>query len=394
MTLPPVTLPPGFRAAGAAAGLKPSGAPDLGLLVSETPATAAGVFTTNRVQAAPIAVTKRHLRAGSARAIVVNSGNANACTGPEGIADARAMAKAAARLLGAREREALVASTGVIGVRLDVPRVLEGIGAAGRALSPDGLGAFARAIMTTDTRPKLAGAEVPGGTVAGVAKGAGMIAPEMATMLAFLVTDAAVERGTLGRALAGAAAASFNLISVDGCRSTNDCVLALANGMGGAEPIGDDHPDLPAFRAGLTEVCRSLARQIVEDGEGATKVIGITVRGAANAREARAAARRVADSILLRSALHGADPNWGRVLAALGTAGIPFDSNLVDVWLGGEKLAERGRPGPGDREKARAALSEPEVEVVVDMNRGDAAATVLTNDLSPEYVRINAEYTT
>ena len=389
-----MTLPQGFRAAGVAAGLKQSGNPDVGLLVSETPASAAGVFTTNRVQAAPITLTKRLIRRGTSRAIVVNSGNANACTGKAGLGDARAMAKETAAALGLREADVLVASTGVIGVRLQLPPLARGIRAAVDALSPDGLGALARSIMTTDTRPKTAHAEVPGGTLAGVAKGAGMIAPEMATMLCFLATDASVDRGTLGRALARATKGSFNLISVDGCRSTNDCVLLLANGMGDGPLLTDEHPDLTAFEAGLTEVCRSLARQIVEDGEGATKVVAVTVRGASNEREAREAAARVADSVLLRCALHGADPNWGRVLAALGTTRIPFDPHVVDVWLGGEKLAEGGAPGPGDRDKARAALQEREVEVLVDLARGDAQATVLTNDLSPEYVRINADYTT
>jgi glutamate N-acetyltransferase/amino-acid N-acetyltransferase len=389
-----VSLPAGFRAAGVPAGLKPSGKPDVGLLVSDVPAAAAGVFTTNRVQAAPVTLTKRHLRKGSARAIVVNAGNANACTGRDGLRDAKAMASAGAAALGCATGQVLVASTGVIGVPLDAGAVAAGIRAAAGGLAPGGLDGLAAAIMTTDTRPKTATAAVPGGTITGVAKGAGMIAPEMATMLCFLATDAAIERGALGRTLGRAAGASFNLISVDGCRSTNDCVLVLANGASGREPITDEHPDLAAFEAGLVEVCRSLARQIVDDGEGATKLVAVTVRGAANAREAREAAARIADSVLLRCALHGADPNWGRVLAALGTAKIAFDPNVVDVWLGGEKLAERGRPGPGDRDKARAALGEHEVEVLVDMNRGEFSTTVLTNDLSAEYVRINAEYTT
>jgi glutamate N-acetyltransferase/amino-acid N-acetyltransferase len=195
-------------------------------------------------------------------------------------------------------------------------------------------------------------------------------------------------------ALQRSSATSFNLISVDGCRSTNDCVLALANGAAGGDPIGPDHPDSVTFEGALVEVCRSLARQIVEDGEGATKVVAVTVRGATTPREARDAATRIADSVLLRCALHGADPNWGRVLAALGTARIPFDPARVDVWLGGQMLCASGAPGPGDRDKARAALLEREVEVIADLNRGDHTVTILTNDLSPEYVRINSEYTT
>ena len=389
-----MTLPNGFRASGVAAGLKQSGRPDVGLLVSDVPAAAVGVFTTNRVQAAPITVTKRHVRRGAARAIVVNAGNANACTGSQGIKDARAMAKETAGLLGTKEQQVLVASTGVIGVPMDMEKVRAGVKAAAGALTPGGFDDLAAAIMTTDTRPKTASAPVPGGSLVGVAKGAGMIAPEMATMLCFLVTDAPADRAVLAQTLQKAAASSFNLISVDGCRSTNDCVLFLANGATGGDPVTLEHPELHAFEAGVADVCRSLARKIVEDGEGATKVVAITVKGAVNAREAREAALRIADSVLLRCALHGADPNWGRVLAALGTTTIAFDPNVVDVWLGGEQLAAAGVAGPGDRDKARAALMEHEVEVVVDMNRGDASSTVLTNDLSPEYIRINAEYTT
>ncbi|MFY9586135.1 MAG: bifunctional glutamate N-acetyltransferase/amino-acid acetyltransferase ArgJ [Actinomycetota bacterium] len=389
-----MTLPKGFRASGVAAGLKPSGKPDVGVLVSDAPAAAVGVFTTNRVQAAPIALTKRLIRKGTARAIVVNAGNANACTGKQGLTDAKAMSRAAATALEVPAGQVLVASTGVIGVSLNMPPLLAGIREAAHALEPDGLDALATAMMTTDTKPKTATAPVLGGSISGVAKGAGMIAPEMATMLCFIATDAAVERGTLGRTLGRATGGSFNLISLDGCRSTNDCVLVLANGTAGGDTITDEHPDLPAFEGALTDVCRSLARQIVEDGEGATKVVAVTVKGATTAREAREAALRIADSVLLRCALHGADPNWGRVLAALGTAKIPFDPNVVDVWLGGEKLCERGMAGPGDRDKARAALMEREVEVLADLGRGEQSATILTNDLSPEYIRINAEYTT
>ncbi len=389
-----MNLPAGFRASGVAAGLKPSGKPDVGLLVSDTPAAAVGVFTTNRVVAAPVTYTKRNLRKGTARAIVVNAGNANACTGKQGATDAKTMARETGSALKVPPGQILVASTGVIGVHLDMPPLTAGIKAAAGALSEGGLDTLASAIMTTDTTRKTAVGELPSGSIVGVAKGAGMIAPEMATMLCFIATDAPVERGVLMKALQKTTAASFNLISVDGCRSTNDCVLVLANGAAGGDPIGIDHPDLVAFEGALGEVCRSLARQIVEDGEGATKVVAVTVRGATTTREAKDAAMRIADSVLLRCALHGADPNWGRVLAALGTTKIPFDPAQVDVWLGGEKLCELGGPGPGDRDKARAALLEREVEVIADLGRGDQTVTILTNDLSPEYVRINSEYTT
>lgn len=389
-----MSLPAGFRAAGVAAGLKPSGKPDVALLVSDLPAAAVGVFTTNRVQAAPIVYTKRNLRKGTARAIVANAGNANACTGRQGAIDAKAMARDTATALGVKPSEVLVASTGVIGVPLDMPPLTAGIKAAAGALTAGGLDAFAAAIMTTDTTLKIATSELPRGSITGVAKGAGMIAPEMATMLCFIATDAPVSRGVLAAALQRSSASSFNLVSVDGCRSTNDCVLVLANGAAGGDEIDESHPDTAAFDAALGEVCRSLARQIVEDGEGASKVVAVTVRGATTVREAKEAAMRIADSVLLRCALHGADPNWGRVLAALGTTKIPFDPHQVGVWLGGEQLCANGGPGPGDRDKARAALLEREVEVIADLGRGDQTITILTNDLSPEYVRINSEYTT
>jgi len=389
-----VKMPLGFTASGVACGLKPSGNLDLGMLVSDPPGVAAGVFTTNRVQAAPVQLTRRHIRRGKARAIVVNAGNANACTGKQGYVDARSMAEQAARALGVKKEAVLVNSTGIIGVPLDMEKVRVGIEAATKALSPDGAGDFAAAIMTTDTHPKTAEASVGSARVVGLAKGAGMIAPEMATLLAFVVTDAPVEHGFLVETLRETTAGSFNAISVDGCRSTNDTLLVLANGAAGGEPIGAEHAHAGAFKAALSEVCDSLARQIVEDGEGATKVVSIVVEGATSAREARRAAGTVADSVLLRCALNGADPNWGRVLAALGASGIPFDPNVVDVWLGGQLLCANGAPGPGDPEKARAALLDRDIEVKIAMKRGDATATVLTNDLSVEYVRINAEYTT
>jgi len=389
-----VKLPQGFTASGVASGLKPSGNLDVALLVSDRAATAAGVFTTNRVQAAPVQLTRRHIRRGTARAIVANAGNAKACTGKQGYADAKAMAAQTARALGMTKENVLVNSTGIIGMPLEMEKVANGIADATARLSPDGADDFARAIMTTDTRPKTADATVAGARIVGFAKGAGMIAPEMATLLAFVVTDAPVERALLVDALNETTGRTFNSISVDGCRSTNDTLLVLANGAAGGAPIGLDHEQAGAFREALDEVCASLARQIVEDGEGATKVVSIVVEGATNVREARRAAATVADSVLLRCALNGADPNWGRVLAALGTSGIPFDPNIVDVWLGGQLLCEKGAVGPGDPAKARAALLDRDVEIRIAMKRGDATATVLTNDLSAEYVRINAEYTT
>lgn len=390
-----MSLPMGFTAAGIACGLKPSGKPDLGLLVSDRPAVAAGVFTTNRVQAAPIQLTKRQIRRGSARAIVVNAGNANVCTGPRGLDDARAMMDVTAEALDVAAKDVLVASTGIIGVPLPVEVACGGIPAAAAALAPGGLDDLARSIMTTDTVPKTARAELDdGASIVAVAKGAGMIAPEMATMLCFVATDAPVTRAVVRDALDRATRSSFNMITIDGCMSTNDCVLVLANGAAGGDPIERDDPRAARFADALSAICASLARQMVEDGEGATKVLAIEVRGASNGKEARTAAMRVADSVLLRCAVHGADPNWGRVLAALGTAPIPFDPNVVDVWVAGEKLCERGGIGPGDKAAAAIAMKEREVAIGIDLHRGEASATVLTNDLSAEYVRINSEYTT
>jgi len=388
-------LPAGFTASGVAAGLKPSGKPDLGLLVSDRPATAVGIFTTNRVKAAPVQLTQRLVRRGSARAIVVNAGNANACTGRQGLADAKAMGAAAGKSIGVHPKDVLVASTGVIGVPMPMEPAIAGIGSAAASLSADGLGDLARAIMTTDTVPKTAGAEGAGYRIAGLAKGAGMIAPEMATMLCFVATDATVTKGALHDALAGGGRVTFDRISVDGCRSTNDCVLVLANGAAGGDPIEPQTPEAAAFAAELRAVLSSLAAQIVADGEGATKVATITVRGATKEREAMAAARAIADSVLLRCAIGGGDPNWGRVMAALGTAPIPFDPNRVDVFVGGEKLCEQGARGPGDLTLAAKHLAENrEVSIAVDLHRGEAEASMLTNDLTAEYVRINTEYTT
>lgn len=387
-----MSLPKGFRYAGVAAGLKPAGALDVGLIVSDVPAVAAGVVTANRFRAAPIEVSKKHLRRGAARAVVVNAGNANACTGRQGMIDAEAMATTAADAIGVKPSQVLVASTGVIGRPMNMPAVTAGIVAAAGALHDDPAG-LAAAIMTTDTRPKTASARAGAATVFGVAKGAGMIAPEMATMLCFLVTDAPVSRSVLAAALQAATVHTFNQISVDGCMSTNDCIFALANGEAGGPPIQAGDPAAAQFAAAVRDVCASLARQIVEDGEGATKVVEVVVRGATSPREASTAARRIADSVLLRCAIGGADPNWGRVLAALGTAPIPLDPNLVDVWLGGQKVAEKGAIGPGDLDKAAAAMRDRDVEIIVDLHRGDATATVLTNDLTAAYVAINGDYT-
>lgn len=379
-------LPTGFQAAGVAAGLKPSGGLDVGLLVSDRSAMTAGVFTKNKVIAAPVALAKRTVRSGRARAIVANAGNANACTGPQGMLDAEAMQRLAAEQLGMVPEDVVPASTGIIGVPLDMSKLTRGITAARAALSDD-LEPFVDAIMTTDTVRKMATTTLRGSTITGVAKGAGMLAPELATMLCFITTDAALDPPQLRTALSEATAATFDRISSDSCMSTNDTVVILANGA-----IGSGDPK--AFKDALRDVCAELARAVIEDGEGATHVIDIAVSGARTPKMADACARAVAASVLFRCAVAGGDPNWGRILAALGAAGQPIDPDKIRVSIGGVMLCVDGARGPGSLEAAERAMRERVVPVAIDLGLGDASAKLATNDLTTEYVRINAEYTT
>ncbi len=389
---------PGFRAAATACGLKASGAPDLALIAAAGDVAAAGTFTTNRVQAAPVIWDRRVLEqgAGRVRAVIANSGCANACTGEPGLADTRATAALTAQALGCEPEQILVLSTGVIGRRLDMDKLARGIARLG---APDAGGDAARAIMTTDTRPKLASAACPiGGRVVrieGIAKGAGMIHPHMATMLSVLTTDVRAEPAVLQSALAAAVRRSFNRISVDGDMSTNDTVLLLASGASGAALTRDV---LPAFGAALEQACVSLARQIARDGEGATRLIEIEVRGAATEEEAHAIADRIANSPLVKTAVHGGDPNWGRILAAAGTAGVAFDPDRVTLTLGAGpgavRVVEGGLPARYEEPQAAATMREDPVRMTLDLDRGPAAATVWTCDFSAEYVAINAHYTT
>ena len=392
-----ITAPAGFRAAGVACGIKASGL-DLALLVSEPPARSAGVFTTNLAAAAPVLVTREHLRRSDATtaAVVVNSGCANACTGAQGLADARDMASTAAGRVGCPDEQVLVSSTGVIGTHLDRVKVRRGIELAAESLSPDGHGAAAEAIMTTDPWPKDAAvrAVTPAGRfhVGGIAKGAGMIEPNMATMLAFLTTDAAVEPALLRRALREAAETTFNAITVDGESSTNDMVLLLANGRSGA---AIDDASLPAFVEALHAVCRELALAVVKGGEGATKLVSCSVTGARTAAEAGRAARAVANSPLVKTAVHGGDPNWGRIVAVAGRAGVGFDLARARVAVGGIELFGDGRIFDDREEAAAAHLRTSEVALSIDLGTGgDGVATVWTCDFSAEYIRINADYRT
>jgi glutamate N-acetyltransferase/amino-acid N-acetyltransferase len=392
-----VTTPQGYRASGSSAGIKTDNGLDLALLVSDTPATAAAVFTTNRAQAAPILVSREHLSAsgGVARAIVANSGCANACTGDEGLRAAREMAAETARLVRCSVAEVLVASTGVIGVALPIEKIRAALPAAFRELANEHGSLAARAIMTTDPFPKEAAAEVKIGgrtvRIGGMAKGSGMIEPMLATMLGFITTDADVPQPLLARALREAVDDTFNAITVDGECSTNDSVMLLANGASGAS-INVGNCD--AFLDGLRAVCRELAMGIVRGGEGATKLVTVTVTGAASAIEARRAAKAIANSLLVKTAIHGGDPNWGRLIAVAGRANVAFELSRAAVMIGSTTLFRNGRPHDEASAEAAEYLKGAEIAVSVDLGSGSASSTVWTCDLSAEYVRINAEYRT
>jgi glutamate N-acetyltransferase/amino-acid N-acetyltransferase len=393
-----ITAAGGFRVAGVSCGIKKKEALDLALIVADGLAAAAAVFTTNKARAAPVLVSREHLAhsAGQARAILVNSGCANACTGPEGMAVARRSADFVASVLGCTASQVLVASTGVIGVQLDLGKVRRGAGLAARSLSRSAHHDAACAIMTTDIAPKASAVSVstPAGTfhVGGMAKGAGMIAPHMATMLGFLTTDAVVSPPTLQRALAEAVDVTFNAITIDGDTSTNDSVFLLA---GGASAVRVDDELYPALVAALRDVCGSLARAIVRGGEGATKLVSISATGAASAEDAKRAAHTIANSLLVKTAIHGGDPNWGRLLAAAGRAGAAFDVDRASVRVGPVVLFDDGVPFDERAAEAASYLAGADLDIEIDLGAGGShEATVWTCDLSAEYVKINAEYRT
>jgi glutamate N-acetyltransferase / amino-acid N-acetyltransferase len=388
-----VTVPPGFRAGAVYGGIasKPD-KPDIAILCADTLCAAAAVCTTNKVKAAPVKLTEAKLASGHARALVVNSGCANAFTGKAGFDDASEMAAQTALKLDIDAGEVLVASTGVIGEFLPMVRVREAINRI--VLKEDGGGELARAIMTTDTVPKEAAVKAAGFTVGGVAKGAGMIHPNMATMLAFITTDAVVAPDYLHRALKAAVADSFNMISVDGDTSTNDTVLVMAGGLAGNAEINDASGPGAVFQAALNAVCVRLAKSIVRDGEGATRLMEFTLRGAVNPDEARHGARVVVTSPLVKAAVHGSDPNWGRIVAALGRSGIALEETKLDVSIGDICMVKGGSRVAYDEAAASRLLSGDEVFFTVDLNLGEAEATAWGCDLSPEYANINSEYTT
>ena len=395
-------LPRGFTFAATHCGLKKTKL-DLAILVSETPASAAAVFTTNRVKAAPVIASQLNLRKSKRRmrGVIVNSGNANCCTGSEGLGAAAATTLKVARELGRLDpSQILVCSTGVIGVPLRWQKIVNAVPQLVRARksSAGAFELFARAIMTTDTHPKWASAKcrVSGKQVriAGCTKGAGMIHPNMATMLAFIATDAAISPAMLARALRSAVATTFNAITVDGDTSTNDTVTLLANGASGALAITRENDDWKKFRAALESVCKSLALQIVADGEGAQRVIEVEVQGAPSDRAAKQIALTIANSPLVKTALAGADPNWGRILAAAGRAGVAFDFERADITLAGLKVCRRGRENPFDERIAHHKMLAKYVPIVVDLRSGRGHARVWTCDFTSEYIHINASYRT
>lgn len=384
-------------AAGLSAGIKPTGQADLALITTDRPAVAAGLFTRNRFQAPPLRLTRRHLRNGRLQAIIINSGNANACTGARGLRDAGTMARETARLLGLPRSAVAVASTGVIGVPLPIDRIRRALPRLVAALSQTGGLRAARAIMTTDTRPKEVALEARIGgrliRVGGIAKGGGMVHPNLATMLAFLATDAPVAAPLLRRALREAADESFHAITIDDM-STNDLVLCLATGGAGGPMLAGDTA-YRQFSALLTEACRRLALQMIGDAEGSTKVVRIAVRGAATPAQARAIAMAVARSPLVKTAFYGEDPNWGRIMAAIGASGVAVRESAVSIAFGPVTMVRGGRSaGAAAEQRAARVLRDREIPVQITVGRGRGAATIWTSDLTDGYVRINAHYRT
>ncbi len=382
-----VTAPAGFRAAGVAAGLKSSGAPDVALVVNDGPRfDAAAVFTTNRIKAAPVLWTQQCAGEGRFRAVVLNSGGANACTGPAGFADTHRTAEHVAELLDVAPIEVAVASTGLIGERLPMDRLLAGAQAAAGALAADGGAAAAAAIMTTDSVPKTVRVEHPAGfVVGGMAKGAGMLAPGLATMLVVLTTDAVADAAALDAALRESTRVTFDRIDSDGAMSTNDTVLLLASGASGITV------DRTALGMAVRAACDSLARQLIGDAEGSTKDIRIDVVNAATEDEAVTAARAVSRSNLLKCAIHGQDPNWGRIISAVGTTDVAFEPDAIDVAINGVVIC---RDGAAFGDRAGVDMSDREVTITIDLRAGSAEATLWTNDLTAMYVHENSAYST
>ncbi|WP_312423395.1 bifunctional glutamate N-acetyltransferase/amino-acid acetyltransferase ArgJ [Anaerospora hongkongensis] len=394
-----ITSPKGFLAAGVKAGIKQSGKEDVAVIYSVVPAAAAAVFTTNDMAAAPVILSREHIKGGVLSAIVVNSGCANACTGEQGMADAQEMVKQTAELLSISPQTILVSSTGIIGVTLPMAKVSAGIQQAVSKLSVEGYDSAMQAIMTTDTFAKTIAYEFKLGgmpvRIAGIAKGAGMIHPNMATMLGYITTDANISSPLLKQALDKAVSLTFNMITVDGDTSTNDTVCVLANGQAGNALIDDAaDPDYLLFAEALQSVCRYLAQQVVRDGEGATKFLEITVKGALSFEQGKKAAMSIAKSPLVKTAFFGQDPNWGRILCAVGYSGSNVQPARTSLAIGGVTIVEAGLGARYDEALLRKVMSEKDITVVVDLGLGQEEATVWTCDFSYEYVKINGEYHT
>lgn len=393
-----VTTPDGFSAGAVYAGIKNMGGVkyDFGVLYSKVPCNTAAVFTSNRIKAAPVLISQERLKLGKAAGVVANSGCANACTGKQGTADAREITRLVARRIGIPEDDLLIASTGIIGSRLPMDLIKASIPLVN--LTQDGGHTFAQAIMTTDRIPKEAAVRVVAGGntffIGGTAKGAGMIHPDMATMLCFLTTDAEVDVEFMRKALRKAVDLSFNVISVDGDTSTNDTVILMGNGQSENEPISGDSKYADVFQKALDTICIYLAKQVAADGEGATKLIEVTVNGAATSRDAKKIARTVTSSPLVKTAVYGSDPNWGRIIAAIGRSGVPIEENKIDLFIGNFAILKGGMPLSYNDKKAAAAMDKKEVSIEIELHQGHSSVTAWGCDLTEEYVKINAEYTT
>lgn len=390
-----VTAALGFQASGVKARIKYDKR-DVAVIYSEAPASAAGVFTTNKVKAAPVVLSMEHLADGAAQAVVVNSGYANACTGADGRAIAREMAAVTAKGLNIKSEEVIVASTGVIGQQIPMERLIPGIAKAIVELAAEGGDHAAEAIMTTDTVPKkaavqfqLAGKTI---TIGGIAKGSGMINPHMATMLSFLTSDVSISPAMLAKALKYAADRSFNMVTVDGDTSTNDSLVILANGLAGNDLIAAEDANFNIFRNALLDLCVSLAKMIARDGEGATKLVEIKVQRADSYESGKNVAMAVANSNLVKTAIFGEDANWGRIICAIGYAGVDVDPGKIDIFIGDEKMAEAGSGLNFSEERAKEILQAKEVTITIDLHMGDTDVTAWTCDFSYDYVKINADY--
>ncbi|MBA4373836.1 MAG: ornithine acetyltransferase [Thermodesulfovibrio sp.] len=390
-------LPKGYLFSTVEAAVKKPGRQDIALIVSAVEADMAGTFTTNTVKAAPVKLCIRKIASGTGQAIVVNSGNANACTGQQGMKDAREMVSIVSKEAGLDQDLVYISSTGVIGTPLPMERIRQPLKTLAKKIGTATLDEVAATIMTTDTFPKVVHKKLKicgvSGTISGICKGAGMIAPNMATMLCFILTDFAVDRKTLGAVLKSAVNRSFNRITIDGDMSTNDTVMMMANGLAGNEPINAKAPDLAKFQKALDEITYELAELVVKDGEGATKLVEVLVKGARNEKDAEKAAFAVANSSLVKTAIYGNDANWGRIICAVGYSGISFKEEKADIYFNKVKVVKDGLANNKDKE-ATAELKSKKIRITVDLKSGKAEAKVLTCDLTEEYIRINAEYRT